>query len=114
MQGPTSTMADKTTLKSVFGALFFGVPSQGMNIDALLRMVKGRPNQQLLWSLRKGSDVLIDQGNEWKKIFRFRDSRLVFFYESRASPTAEKVSFPCVHSTGRCQFTDSRLVTDGR
>lgn len=91
MQRLTGTMADKTTLRSVFGALFFGVPSQVMNIDALLRMVEGRPNQQLLWSLRKGSDVLIDQGNEWKRGFRFRDSRIVFFYESRASPTAEKV-----------------------
>jgi hypothetical protein len=45
-------------LDSIYGALFFGVPNQGMEIASLVPMVKDQPNQALLHSLGKESQIL--------------------------------------------------------
>jgi len=52
------TKSDKRILDFTYGALFFGVPSQGLEIESLIAMVKRQPNQAFLHSLGKGSQFL--------------------------------------------------------
>lgn len=79
-------------LDSIYGALFFGVPSQGMEITSLVPMVKDQPNQTLLHSLGKGSQILRNQCRDFPTAFDYRDSEIVCFYETVMSPTAVLVS----------------------
>jgi hypothetical protein len=80
-------------LDSIYGALFFGVPNQGMEIASLVPMVKDQPNQALLHSLAKESQVLRNQCRDFPKAFDYQDSsEIVCFYETEMSPTAAQVS----------------------
>jgi hypothetical protein len=81
-------------LKSIrgAGALFFGVPSRGMDVKALHSMVKGQPNNALLESLRDKSPELLHQSRRFQHTFGHQRSRFAYFYETMHSPTAQKVS----------------------
>jgi hypothetical protein len=79
-------------LDSIYGALFFGVPNQGMEIASLFPMVKDQPNQALLHSLGKESQILRNQCREFPKAFDYQDSEIICFYETEMSPTAARVS----------------------
>ena len=67
---------DRLNLQSTYGALFFGVPSQGMDVGAMAAMVGELPvrytlnllDQQLGYRLRSR------QHEEFCKAFDFRDS----------------------------------------
>jgi hypothetical protein len=85
---------DKANLNSTYGALFFGVPSQGMDISSLIPMVKGQPNRHFLESLGRESDLLRKQNRAFPKAFPFKDSQICCFYETLGSPTAIEVSTP--------------------
>lgn len=79
----------ETILKYIYGALFFGVPSQGMEICSLVPMVEGQPNQALLHTLGKESSILRTQSREFPKAFDYQDtSEIICFYETEMSPTA--------------------------
>ena len=84
---------DKTNLKATYGALFFGVPNQGMDISSLVPMVGDQPNRYFLESLGKESGFLQDQRTKFPKAFDFKDSEIISFFETQESPTAEKVSW---------------------
>jgi protein SERAC1 len=43
--------SDLAQMKQVFGAVFFGVPNDGMEIESLVPMVNDQPNRFLLESL---------------------------------------------------------------
>ena len=75
----------------IYGALFFGVPSQGMDISHLLPMVEGQSNEVLIRSLGVESAFLHKQSRDFPKAFDFHDSEIVCFYETLKSPTAIKV-----------------------
>jgi hypothetical protein len=79
-------------LDSIYGALFFGVPNQGMEIASLMPMVKDQPNQALLHSLGKESQILRNQCRDFPKAFDYKDSEVICFYETEMSPTAARVS----------------------
>ena len=81
----------QTFLKYIYGALFFGVPSQGMDITSLIPMVKGQPNQALLHLIGKESQILRNQCRDFPKAFDYQDSKIVCFYETVMSPTAALV-----------------------
>jgi protein SERAC1 len=83
---------DKANLKATYGALFFGVPSQGMDISSLVPMVGDQPNRYFLESLGKESDILQDQRIKFPKAFDFTDSEIISFFETQKSPTAKRVS----------------------
>src|ERR1700737_3509880 len=85
---------DKANLNSTYGALFFGVPNQGMDISSLIPMVKDQPNRHLLESLGRESDLLRKQNRAFPKAFPFKDSEIYCFYETLGSPTAIEVSMP--------------------
>ena len=82
---------DLDILGSIYGALFFGVPNQGMEIESLIPMVKNQFNQVLLHSLSNESQLLRNQSRDFLKAFDFPESKIVCFYETVASPTAIKV-----------------------
>ena len=84
--------SDKANLKSIYGMLFFGVPSQGMSIDSLVPMVENQPNRFFLESLSKVTDGLRAQRQNFRQALPFKESRIISFYETKQSPTAQKVS----------------------
>jgi hypothetical protein len=87
-------VSDKANLNSTYGALFFGVPNQGMDISSLMPMVKDQPNRHFLESLGRESDLLRKQNRAFPKAFPFKDSEIYCFYETLGSPTAIEVSMP--------------------
>ena len=84
---------DKANLRATYGALFFGVPSQGMDISSLVPMVGDQPNRHFLESLGKESEILQEQRVRFPKAFDFRDSETISFFETLESPTAVQVSW---------------------
>ena len=84
--------SDKANLKSIYGLLFFGVPNKGMSIESLIPMVESQPNRYLPESLNKVTDGLRAQRQNFHRVFPFRDSLIISFYETKQSPTAQIVS----------------------
>src|SRR5438045_7897312 len=84
---------DKANSRAVRGILFFGVPSQGMDISSLLGMVKGKVNENFLRGLRHDSDMLRNQHLEFCHKFPHESCKIVSFYETEYSPTAKKVYY---------------------
>jgi len=81
---------------SIYGALFFGVPNQGMDIESLIPMVEKQVNQSLLHSIGTISQSLREQSRDFQEAFDFpererHESRIECFYETKTSPTAIKV-----------------------
>jgi hypothetical protein len=79
-------------IDSTYGALFFGVPNQGMDIKSLVPMVQDQPNHTLLYSLGTESQILRNQCRQFPIAFDKRDSEIICFYETVMSPTAIQVS----------------------
>jgi hypothetical protein len=84
--------SDRANLTSTYGALFFGTPNQGMNIDSLITMVGDQPNRYLLETLSKGSEVLQNLVNNFNEVLTFKDSEVISFYETKKSKGALKAS----------------------
>ena len=82
---------DQDILGSIYGALFFGVPNQGMDIKSLIPMVGNQVNQGLLHSLSNESPLLRKQSRDFQMAFNSPESRIVCFYETVTSQTAIKV-----------------------
>lgn len=59
---------DKANLRATYGALFFGVPSQGMDISSLVPMVGDQPNRFFLESLGKESEILQEQRVRFRRL----------------------------------------------
>lgn len=84
---------DRLNFRSTFGALFFGVPSQGMDVEAIAAMVQHLParytstllDQQLGFRLRNR------QHEEFCRAFDYRDSKIVQFFELQKTPTCIEV-----------------------
>lgn len=83
---------DKTNLKATYGAVFFRVLSQGMDISSLVPLVGDQLNRYFLESLSKESEILHEQRVKFPKAFDFRDSEIISFFETKESLTAERVS----------------------
>jgi len=84
--------SDQANLKATYAILFFGVPNQGMEIKSFVAMVGDQPNRYLVETLGKVSEVLRDQWEKFPKIFDFRDSVIISFYETEMSQTVQEVS----------------------
>ena len=81
---------DGKILDSTCGLLFFGVPNRGLDIESLLPMVDGQPNEILLRSLGVRTQLLRDQSREFSEAFTSEASDVICFYETKLSPTAHK------------------------
>ena len=85
---------DQLNLQLIRGALFFGVPRQGMDVEALASMVEGLSNQY--------TSTLLDKNIGWRwrdsqedaflRIYPDSSLRLVQFYETRKTPVKAWVS----------------------
>lgn len=84
--------SDCANLNATCGALFFGTPNQGMDIESLATMVGDQPNRYLVESLGKGSEVLKALLNNFNEVFTARDPEIISFYETQLSNQARKVS----------------------
>src|ERR1700761_7173182 len=82
----------KANLASICGILFFGVPSQGMQIESLIPMVGDQSNRFLLESLGPNSAVLRTQNSQFQDVLQSNNAKLVLFFETKLSPTARRVS----------------------
>lgn len=83
---------ESALLDSITGALFFGVPNDGMDIESLIPIVNKQPNRFLLESLdRMNSQVLRVQRRSFFRVLERSDFALFCFYETISSPTAAKV-----------------------
>lgn len=79
---------DKTNFRCTYAVLLFGVPNQGMDISSLIPMAEGQPNIKFLYTLDKNSELLRSLHRDFCLKFRFEDSRVISFYETKPSPTA--------------------------
>ena len=85
----------KQNLASIFGILFFGVPHRGMDIEPFLRMAGDQPNRQLVEALAPGSAYLEQLDAQFRSAFRFPDSNIVSFYETRFTRVAKVCHSRC-------------------
>src|SRR3569833_2843176 len=80
-------------IRRIFGALFFGVPNNGMDIASLIPMVNNQPNRFLHESLNMiNSQVLRLQARSFSSFLDRTALDMFCFYETKLSPTAAKVS----------------------
>lgn len=87
---------DRLNFRSTYGALFFGVPSQGMDVGALAAMVENLPQRYTLNLLdhQLGHRIKARQHDQFCKAFDYVDSKITQFYELTKSPTVCQVSGP--------------------
>lgn len=85
---------DYEIVRRTRGALFFGVPNNGLAIDSLLPIVEGQRNKPFIQSLKPDSQDLKALDEKWSYIKKNikKNIKLYSFYETRMSPTAIKVS----------------------
>ncbi|CAG8979215.1 hypothetical protein HYALB_00013142 [Hymenoscyphus albidus] len=76
-------------LLSIYGLLQFGVPNGGMNIDALVCMVKDKPSRHVLEHLQPhiGHGRRQKDQEEFCDAFNYQGSEVRYFFETRKSPT---------------------------
>ncbi len=80
---------DRQNVLSTYGALFFGVPTQGMNVDAVRSMVQGLPGRYIsaLLDQDDGFRLRQRQHQAFYKAFDYEDSKIIQFFELQKSPT---------------------------
>ena len=93
---PSDDPDDRLNFRSTYGALFFGVPSQGMDVGALAAMIGDLPQQYTLTLLdhQLGHRLKVRQHEEFCKAFDYEDSKITQFFERKKSPTVCQVSGP--------------------
>jgi hypothetical protein len=84
---------DSQMLKLVHGALFFGVPNQGMQTEAFCSIVKNQPNESLVDHLKKDSDPLTTQTKQFDNIISSLNLDIIYFFEEKTSPQLALVSY---------------------
>ena len=62
-----------------------------MDIESLLPMVDGQPNELFLRNLGPESELLRLQCEQFEAVLHDRDINMIYFYETKTSSTAEKV-----------------------
>lgn len=97
----SSDADDKANFDSIYGALFFGVPSQGMNTAALAAMVGDKAQRYDLSLLDQevGHRLRSRQHDEFCEAFDFKDSKVIQFFETKKTATVKEVSLTltCVY-----------------
>lgn len=71
--------------------MFFGTPSQGMDIKTLLPLVDGKPNEFFIRTLGPSTSILRDQMDDFRRIFEQMSFSVFWYYETMESPTACQV-----------------------
>ncbi|KAK4448922.1 hypothetical protein QBC34DRAFT_100924 [Podospora aff. communis PSN243] len=82
--------AESSILGRIGGAVFFGVPSKGMEVSQLLAMTKDQPNHALVSDLSVGSPYLVNLGMQFEGIAELRRMKIFWAYETKQSPTVAR------------------------
>ena len=92
--GKSEDKDDNLNLASIYGALYFGVPNSGMNVTAMISMIENLPSRFTLEQLDRdvGFRTRSRQHEEFCRMFYYRDSKIIKFFELLKSPTVCKVS----------------------
>ncbi|KAF7718620.1 Uncharacterized protein PECH_006351 [Penicillium ucsense] len=109
------TNPDKETfLSNLKGALFFGVPSHGMNIQVLEAMIRGQPNELLVRSIANDSPTLQELSRRFKATFPPGKPKIIYFYELELSGSPRKAEDGQWKMDGPKTFLVARIsATDG-
>lgn len=85
---------DRQNLQLNYGALFFGVPLQGMDVNAFATMIEGLPSSYTATLLDKnlGWKLRDKQDSAFSKLFSGSEFFLTQFYETRKTPTVQWIS----------------------
>lgn len=69
--------------KATYGMLLFGIPHRGLVVDDIQKMLAGEdghPRRELLEQIKKNSDSLASQLDDFRNLVR--DRKVVSFYET--------------------------------
>jgi len=77
---------ERQMLQHVVGAVLFGVPSRGMETQALMTIVRGQANEAIVRDLTIGSDYLQSLEDRFFDVAS-HGMKLFWAYETRTSPT---------------------------
>jgi hypothetical protein len=89
----THPVEPDNTLRMLRGAVFFGVPNQGLRVDHLMRVVEGRPNRDLIENLSEDSIYLAKLQIEFAFEHPELQSKIIYVFETLESDLL-KVYFP--------------------
>jgi len=93
-------VGEHSITRATIGSIFFGVPSRGMETQALMTMVNGQPNKNLVLDLAVGSDYLQCLDDRFFEVVRCGKMELFQGYETKTSPTVEvSTKLYCLQST---------------
>ncbi|KAL7815736.1 hypothetical protein V8C26DRAFT_103026 [Trichoderma gracile] len=88
-----SNTSGEAILHKTKGAIFFGVPSEGMNIEDIHSMLGDQPNKSaLVAEISERSGFLSSLEERIHGISRIRGMKLFWAYETQTTPTVELVS----------------------
>ncbi len=81
----SSDTDDKINLRSIYAALFFGVPGNGMDVTSLRSMVHGTPHEFELALLDQnvGFQLRINEQEEFHNVLRFTSTEVCNFWERK-------------------------------
>lgn len=77
-------------LKAITGIVFLDVPSRGMDISSLKRIVEFEPNQALVMTLEHGNPWLDHLGNRFFGGINW-NLDIITFYAMQKSPTVKRL-----------------------
>jgi hypothetical protein len=85
---------ERLTLLPIYGALFFSVPSHGMDVHAIVGMVQELPSRYTMNLLDEqvGYHLRNKQQEDFCKAFPFENSKIVSFFELEKTPTVIQVT----------------------
>jgi hypothetical protein len=89
---------DKAVFMSCYAVMLFGVPNRGLNNSALMSMVRGQPNEELVRYLEPSSRFASDLHQRFYETFTLDHSKIICIYETKETPTVR------VSSTSRSLF----------
>ena len=93
VQASEGCEVDKAVFMSRYALLLFGVPNRGISdVESLMAMVKGQPNEALVRDLSETSRFLSLLHRLFCERFALDDSRIICVYETRKTRTV-KVSY---------------------
>lgn len=89
-----SDVSSECILQKTKGAIFFGVPSEGMNMEDIHTMLGDQPNKDaLVTEISSKSSFLSSLEEHISGIFQLRGMKLYWTYETQTTPTV-KVLIP--------------------
>lgn len=89
-----SDVSSECILQKTKGAIFFGVPSEGMDIEDIHSMLRDQPNKDaLVTEISNKSSFLPSLEEHISGIFQLRGMKLFWAYETQETPTV-KVLIP--------------------